>query len=292
MRARVQQSVCAMGKKPTKRFYAVRVGRNPGIYTSWPEASKQVTGFKHARFKGFREYDDACQWMCEPTRPPAEGTNAAAAAAAAGVGDATGESVDESKKRRRDSEMSERCALLYFDGGARMNGYAGPAGAGASLFRPEWDTETAFVSEYVGEATNNQAEYRGLIAGLQLATEWLDNATTDELHVYGDSKLVCSQMSGMWRVRNPELVQLYNQSVHLVKALDPIVVRFWHVARAQNKRADELANLAMDQRESFAYSADDQTAHAPALVAPPSTIARQPMESSTSQQHKKPKVAS
>ena len=125
----------------------------------------------------------------------------------------------------------------YFDGGARQN--PGPAGYGVYIV----DDNGAVLAELhgaLGIATNNIAEYRGLIAALQWA---VDNNVT-EITIKGDSLLIVEQMRGNHKVKNEGLKPLYLQARLLVMQIGD--VRFEHVPREKNKDADRLSNLGMD----------------------------------------------
>ena len=132
--------------------------------------------------------------------------------------------------------------LIYFDGGARGN--PGPAGIGAVVLDPATTppTRLASVSEHIGNTTNNVAEYRALIAGLEAAAATPARA----VHVRGDSKLVIEQCAGRWKVKQPHLRPLVDE----VRALlaDYGEVELSHVPRAQNADADLLVNAALDAR--------------------------------------------
>lgn len=96
---------------------------------------------------------------------------------------------------------------------------------------------------FIGAATNNQAEYHALIDGLKAVADW----KPDKLDVYLDSKLVVEQMNGKWRVKEPELKELHRQAIELLKPFgDRVSIR--HVDRSQNKGADKLVNMALDER--------------------------------------------
>ena len=96
---------------------------------------------------------------------------------------------------------------------------------------------------YIGKATNNQAEYHALIDGLKAVAEW----KPDALDVYLDSKLVVEQVNGRWKVKEPELKELHAQATALLKSFGGNAsVR--HVDRNQNKGADKLVNIALDER--------------------------------------------
>jgi ribonuclease H / adenosylcobalamin/alpha-ribazole phosphatase len=132
--------------------------------------------------------------------------------------------------------MAER-VIIEADGGSRGN--PGPAGFGALLRDAATGEVIADVAEYIGEASNNVAEYSGLVAGLELYREHAPDA---DLEVRMDSKLVIEQMSGNWKIKHANLRPLALKAQRLV----PREVTWTWVPREQNKDADRLANLAMD----------------------------------------------
>jgi probable phosphoglycerate mutase len=127
--------------------------------------------------------------------------------------------------------------VAYIDGGARGN--PGPAGFGVRIEKPD-GTVVAEFSESIGIATNNVAEYRGLIAAL----EWTRAHGIHALHVRSDSLLLVQQMLGRFRVKNPGLQPLYARARLLANELGRVT--FEHVRRESNTHADRLANEAMD----------------------------------------------
>lgn len=129
---------------------------------------------------------------------------------------------------------------LYTDGASRGN--PGEAAIGAVLYRRDGDriTEVDTVSEAIGHATNNVAEYKAMIAGLEMASR----KDPELLVVRADSELLIRQLSGRYRVKNPNLQPLYLEVKRLLGA-HPF--RLEHVPRDQNFRADELANQALDR---------------------------------------------
>lgn len=129
----------------------------------------------------------------------------------------------------------------WVDGGARGN--PGPAGYGV-LFRDETGAIVLRAWGFLGETTNNVAEYRGLIAALREAT--VLGAT--HLDVSTDSELIQRQVTGVYKVRQPHLVPLMNEVRQLIRTLEGF--RIVHVRREENKIADALANRAMDRRDS------------------------------------------
>jgi probable phosphoglycerate mutase len=131
--------------------------------------------------------------------------------------------------------------IVEADGGSRGN--PGPAGYGALVRDAETGRVLAERAASVGRATNNVAEYGGLVAGLQAA---LDLDPTAEVEVRMDSKLVVEQMSGRWQIKHPDMRQLAKQAQQIARQLAG--VRYTWVPRAQNGAADALANSAMDGR--------------------------------------------
>ncbi|MDM4720159.1 bifunctional RNase H/acid phosphatase [Micromonospora sp. WMMA1363] len=134
--------------------------------------------------------------------------------------------------------MAPRVVVIEADGGSRGN--PGPAGYGAVVRDPDTGEVLAERSEAIGTATNNVAEYRGLIAGLEAAVE----LGASEVEARMDSKLVVEQMCGRWQIKHPGLRPLAAQAAGLVGRFT--AVRFSWIPRERNKHADALANAAMD----------------------------------------------
>ncbi len=128
--------------------------------------------------------------------------------------------------------------LVEADGGSRGN--PGPAGYGSVVWSADHQTVLAESKQAIGRATNNVAEYRGLIAGLDEAV----HLGATEVAVSMDSKLVVEQMAGRWRVKHPDLAALHAQARTLASRFDRI--SYTWIPRAQNSHADRLANEAMD----------------------------------------------
>ena len=129
--------------------------------------------------------------------------------------------------------------IVEADGGSRGN--PGPAGYGALVRDPDTGIVLAERSESIGTATNNVAEYNGLIAGLRAAAEIDPRA---DIEVRMDSKLVVEQMSGRWKVKHPDMKPLALTAAEAARSF-PRVSYTW-VPREKNKDADRLANEAMD----------------------------------------------
>lgn len=135
--------------------------------------------------------------------------------------------------------------ILHTDGAARGN--PGPAGAGGEI-RNDDGKLLAEVSQYLGEATNNVAEYKALILTLERALLF----NPQEIEVRADSELLVKQLCGEYRVKNEGLKPLYARIKILAADVKKFEVR--HVYRSENAHADELANMAID-----AYQSGDST---------------------------------
>jgi ribonuclease HI len=125
----------------------------------------------------------------------------------------------------------------YFDGGARSN--PGPAGYGVYIVGDQGEM-IAEISGSLGIATNNVAEYHGLIAALQ----WAIDHDVRQLAIKGDSQLIIEQMKGNYKVKNEGLKPLYLKAKLLVMQIGD--VSFEHVRREHNTEADRLSNVGMD----------------------------------------------
>jgi ribonuclease HI len=138
---------------------------------------------------------------------------------------------------------ASRRLVAYIDGGSRGN--PGPAGFGVRL-----EEENGAVVEELhgalGRATNNVAEYNGLLAALR----WAVDRGRTTVHVRSDSELLVRQMRGEYRVKNPGLRPLYREASALVARIGHVT--FEHVPRSENADADRLANLAMDEASGLA----------------------------------------
>jgi probable phosphoglycerate mutase len=128
--------------------------------------------------------------------------------------------------------------VAYIDGGARGN--PGPAGYGVRIEQEDGTLVEEF-GESIGTATNNVAEYRGLLAAL----DWALANRHDRLHVRSDSLLMVQQMLGNYKVKNAGLQPLHARARALVHDIGHVT--FEHVRRESNAHADRLANAAMDQ---------------------------------------------
>ncbi|MFD0276065.1 bifunctional RNase H/acid phosphatase [Kitasatospora sp. NPDC127111] len=134
--------------------------------------------------------------------------------------------------------MAGRRLIVEADGGSRGN--PGPAGYGAVVRDGDTGLIIAEAAGFIGHATNNVAEYRGLIAGLKAAREIDPDASVD---VRMDSKLVVEQMSGRWKIKHPDMQPLAAEARTILPRGQ---VKYTWIPREKNKDADRLANEAMD----------------------------------------------
>lgn len=134
--------------------------------------------------------------------------------------------------------MRNKKLIIFTDGGARGN--PGPAGVGCVFYNKNKQI-IAEISEYIGEATNNQAEYRAVVLAIKKAKK----LGAEELDFFLDSELVVKQLNRVYKVKNKDLasffIEIYNATLGFKK------VTWTHVRREMNKEADKLANLAMDR---------------------------------------------
>ncbi len=133
---------------------------------------------------------------------------------------------------------------LFSDGGARGN--PGPAGIGWILFDPQSQV-VALESKYLGEATNNIAEYGALLDAIEYVVKSNKNTKTkkiSEIICHLDSELVVKQLRGEYKVKNADLKEKYIRIKELLLELEE--VKFKHVRREKNKLADKLVNISLD----------------------------------------------
>ena len=127
--------------------------------------------------------------------------------------------------------------VIYTDGACRGN--PGPSGIGASIENENGD-EIAIVSSYIGNGTNNRAEYMAAIEGVKKAIQ----LQAEEIELRMDSLLVVRQVEGLWKIKHPSLKILNQELKHALNSLKKWRVK--HVPREKNQRADSLANMALD----------------------------------------------
>lgn len=138
--------------------------------------------------------------------------------------------------------MSDKKLIIHTDGGARGN--PGPAGIGVAVYNEHKELLREY-SDFLGIATNNQAEYKAVILALKKAKE----LEAEEISFFLDSELVVKQLRGEYKVKNQDLAGLYLEIHNL--SVDFKKITYTHVRREFNKEADRLANEAMDKGGDF-----------------------------------------
>ncbi len=139
--------------------------------------------------------------------------------------------------------MSLERLVVEADGASRGN--PGDAAGGAVVIDPSSGEILVTAGVLCGHASNNVAEYRGMIEGIEIARELAPEAT---LHVKLDSKLVVEQMSGRWKIKHPDMKDLSIRAHEVIRGAS---VSFGWVPREENKRADAAANAALDRKASY-----------------------------------------
>jgi ribonuclease HI len=156
------------------------------------------------------------------------------------------------------ADQQKQQITIWTDGGARGN--PGPAGIGVRIIwseplNPESVQPIAELAEYIGETTNNQAEYRALLRGLEWLRNWLvkeahKDPATIKLHLFTDSELMAYQIQGRYKVKNADLRPHFEQITRDLAVFAGYVIT--PIPRAQNQIADKLVNQAIDKAVSYA----------------------------------------
>ena len=139
-------------------------------------------------------------------------------------------------------ERNPLVVTVHVDGGARGN--PGPGGAGVVVAAADDGTVLHEAGHYLGRATNNVAEYRALVAGLEAAAA----LGAGEVDVFSDSQLLVRQMNGVYRVKSEKLKPLHERAMTLRESFRRCTLR--HVPREQNSRADRLVNRAISLKRN------------------------------------------
>ncbi|MFH1457505.1 MAG: ribonuclease HI family protein [Patescibacteria group bacterium] len=130
--------------------------------------------------------------------------------------------------------------IIYTDGGARGN--PGPAGIGVVIFDSEEKNIIGQYKKYIGETTNNQAEYKAVVLGLEEAKK----LKAQEVEVRMDSELVCSQINGVYKLKNKDFQDSFIKIWNLKQSFKK--TKFKYIPREKNKLADKLVNQAIDKK--------------------------------------------
>ena len=141
---------------------------------------------------------------------------------------------------------------IYFDGGSRGN--PGPSAVGAAIY----DKNSNLIdelSECIGEFTNNQAEYLALEKVLDLVKKYKIKYNIRKIILSTDSKLVYSQLKGIWKVRDIDILEIFKRAVKKLKDYEVVDLRL--IPREDNKVADKLVNRALDKKD-WLFNADSE----------------------------------
>jgi len=135
--------------------------------------------------------------------------------------------------------------IIHSDGGARGN--PGPAAYGV-IIQDESGKQIAKLGKPMGTKTNNQAEYGGIIGALEYIQEFLSSETSiSEIEFYLDSDLLVNQLSGIYKIKSPELAILAIKAKNLEKEISvPVIYKY--IPREQNKMADKVVNQVLDSK--------------------------------------------
>ena len=147
--------------------------------------------------------------------------------------------------------------IIEADGGSRGN--PGPAGSGAVVINADTGEVILEVAKFIGVATNNVAEYLALKAGLECA---IQINPTARILVRMDSKLVIEQMSGTWKIKHPDMIQLAGEVQKIARGHE---IKWMWIPREENTRADALANKAMDEGNDSEVSSEGQSLRSPVV---------------------------
>lgn len=139
-------------------------------------------------------------------------------------------------------------ALIHIDGGSRGN--PGPAAAGVSITTPDGKDALFEAGYWLGHHTNNVAEYQGLLKALEAALK----LGLEQIRIHSDSELMVKQINGQYRVKAPNLKPLHQDAKVSLGRFTKWSIQ--HVYRDANKRADQLANMAMDAQDNVVLGAD------------------------------------
>ena len=126
---------------------------------------------------------------------------------------------------------------IYIDGAARGN----PGESGIGVLIKEESGSAREVKKYLGTRTNNQAEYTALITALESVHDYKNR----DISIFTDSLLLANQMNGIWKVKHPEIKELYTRAKGLIEGFRRVTIS--HIPREENREADRLANLAIDE---------------------------------------------
>lgn len=142
---------------------------------------------------------------------------------------------------------------VYFDGGSRGN--PGPSAIGAVIY-DENGRKLSEISEFIGEKTNNLSEYIALDRALDLAGKYREENGKKKILVFTDSKLLYSQLKGVWKVKDSNIHEIYSSIAKKLSEYEVVDLRL--IPREDNREADRLVNLALDTHGNKHESSEDK----------------------------------
>jgi ribonuclease HI len=254
------------------RFYAVAAGHATGVFIDWDKAAVMIKDYPGGILASFEEVEDAYAFVKKHEKPghkphafDLKPTGVIRSDRVTAPADDKPEEIDDSpapaddkpeeiddspapvkeppaKKQKIHGPEAEWVYIMSFDGACNGNGrQAADAGAGYIIKGLDGLIVQRGIT-YIGKATNNQAEYAGLEAGLRAARD----AGIKKLHVRGDSELVIMQMLGDYKVKSDNLKAVNSRANDLCKNFKQ--VSFEHIGRDNNKEADALSKQAIAER--------------------------------------------
>jgi viroplasmin and RNaseH domain-containing protein len=256
--------------KNKAKYYAVKAGFTTGIYKSWSECEKQVKGFLNPKFKKFESRNEAMQFLLSTNQPNQTKSSKSYKPKkfSRRNNQKTTDTIKISKKSPDSTILS-----IWFDGGCRGNGknkvhtvsgsgfivtISSSGSSNNNIDAPSPPVTLVWRYDFLPNVvTNNEAEYEGLINGLEECLSLLPSVIKRNPKVYvdimGDSDLILKQVQGTWRCHAENLRPFLARAKNLVNQISklcPSKPGLRHVPRNMNKEADMLANLAMDKRKS------------------------------------------
>ena len=225
---------------PKKKYYAVAIGRQMGVFNAWRDCEVQVKGFHGAKFKSFDSKSEAGLFV-ETNKAGAKNN------------DVTKPPLKTPDPKRRKIEPTRKVQMvIHFDGGSRGN--PGLSGAGSEVLVMEQTMsgnilkqQRIHIRKYLNRATNNEAEYHGLLSAMEEAKKTIAEIPKGEhiwvanIQVMGDSNLIIQQLNGTNECRSTNLIPIHRQVKSVlsqIRAIIPMEVTFTHVYRKDNTVAD------------------------------------------------------
>lgn len=227
---------------PKKKYYAVAIGRQLGVFEAWNECEAQVKGVQGAKFKSFDSKSEA-ELFVETNKTGTTTTKRSQPQAQPKTPDPKRKKIEPTRKVKM---------VIRFDGGSRGN--PGLSGAGSEILVMEQTMSGSILKQqriqirkFLKRATNNEAEYHALLSAIEEAKKIIaeipkaDHTWVADIQVMGDSNLIIQQQNGTNQCRSTNLIPIYQQvklTLSQIRAIIPLEVTFEHVYRKDNTVAD------------------------------------------------------